>query len=137
MSTRRTIISSIDYNRLSPLLRGGVASETTPQERLTLKAALDQAQVLEPSEMPSDVITMNSTVRLRDLDTDEVEVYTLVYPGFVDAANNRISILAPMGTAILGYRVGDVIILESLWGQSRLRVEDVEYQPERAGQYDT
>ncbi len=137
MNVSHIIISSVDYRRLAPLCCGGITSETTPRERLALKAVLDQAQVLEPSEMPSDVVTMNSTVRLRDLDTNEVEVYTVVYPGFTDTINNRVSVLAAMGTAILGYRVGDVIVRQSLLERWNLRVEAVEYQPERAGQYDT
>jgi regulator of nucleoside diphosphate kinase len=76
---------------------------------------------------------MNSTVRLRDLDSGEVETYTLVYPNEADAEENRISVLAPIGTAIIGYRVGDVIKWPVPGGFVRLRVEEILYQPERAG----
>ena len=69
----------------------------------------------------------------RDLDLDEVEEYELVYPADADLERNRISVLAPIGTAILGYRVGDVIEWKVPAGLRRLRVEEVLYQPERAG----
>ena len=76
---------------------------------------------------------MNSVVRLRDLDSGETEEYELVYPADADMAHNRISVLAPIGTAILGYRLGDVIEWPVPAGLRRLRVEEVLYQPERAG----
>lgn len=85
-------------------------------------------------DVPPDVITMNSTARLRDLDTDEVFDYTLVYPR--DAEAQRISILAPVGSALLGYRIGDVIEWPIPAGTIRLKVEQVMYQPERAGDLD-
>jgi regulator of nucleoside diphosphate kinase len=71
----------------------------------------------------------DSVVRLRDLDTEELEDYDLVYPVDADMAHNRSSVLAPVGTAILGY------VMEWLVpaGPRRLRVEEELYQPERAG----
>jgi regulator of nucleoside diphosphate kinase len=67
------------------------------------------------------------------LDSDETEEYELVYPADADMAHNRISVLAPIGTAILGYRLGDVIEWPVPAGLRRIRVEEVLYQPERAG----
>ena len=78
---------------------------------------------------------MNSTVVLRDLDTGEVETYTLVYPNHADIARNRLSVLAPVGTAILGYHVGDVVRWRVPAGVRRLRVEEVLFQPERVGAF--
>jgi regulator of nucleoside diphosphate kinase len=72
---------------------------------------------------------MDSTVRLRHLDTDELEAYDLVYPVDADMAHNRISVPAPVGTAILG----DVIEWLVPAGPGRLRLEEVRYQPETAG----
>ena len=74
-----------------------------------LDGELDRGEIVKPEEIPSDVITMNSTFRLRDLDNGEEAVYTLVFPGKADSANGKISILAPIGTAVLGYRVGDTV----------------------------
>ena len=94
---------------------------------------LKRVRVVPQSHVPSEVITMNSVVRLRDLDTEELEEYDLVYPVDADVAHNRISVLAPVGTAILGYRLGGVIEWLVPAGPRRLRVEEVLYQPERAG----
>src|SRR5687767_2183799 len=74
-----------------------------------LEAELDRAEVVEPKEIPNDTITMRSTVRLRDMDSGKKLLYSLVFPNEADTDKGRISVLAPIGTALLGYRVGDVI----------------------------
>ena len=76
---------------------------------------------------------MNSTVVLRDMDTKEKETYTLVFPDSADIAHDRLSVLAPVGTAILGQHVGDIIRWRVPQGLRRLKVETVVYQPEREG----
>jgi regulator of nucleoside diphosphate kinase len=78
---------------------------------------------------------MNSTVVLRDLETNEKETYTLVFPDSADIAHDRLSVLAPVGTAILGQHVGDTIRWRVPQGMRRLKVEKVVYQPEREGAY--
>ena len=75
--------------------------------------------------MPEDVVTMNSTVRVRDLETGEVDTYTLVYPHEADIEENKLSVLAPVGTALLGYRAGDVVEWPVPAGITRFRVEEV------------
>jgi regulator of nucleoside diphosphate kinase len=76
---------------------------------------------------------MNSKVLLCDLDTQERELFTLVYPWHADPDNYRISILAPIGTAMIGCRVGDVIKWPVPSGIGRFRIEELIYQPEREG----
>jgi regulator of nucleoside diphosphate kinase len=76
---------------------------------------------------------MNSFFRMRNIDTVKLEEYDLVYPVDADMAHDCISVLAPVGTAILGYRLGGVIEWLVHAGPRRLRVEEVLYQPERAG----
>jgi regulator of nucleoside diphosphate kinase len=88
-----------------------------------------------PQDIPHDLITMNSTFRLRNLDTAEQTVYTLVFPGEADSAKSKISILAPVGTAVLGYRVGDIIEWQVPAGSKRFKVEQILYQPEAAGTF--
>ncbi len=112
MSCQDFVISTVDYSRLEPMIRDAVARGTIAREQLSfLKSHLVNARIVEPSEMPQGVVTMNSTVRFRDLDTGEVETYTLVYPGFADISENRLSILSPFGMAILGCREGDTVEL--------------------------
>lgn len=100
-----------------------------------LRAELDQARVVPPADIPPDVITMNSTAQLRDLADDQLMTYTLVFPTQANADDGRISVLAPVGTAMLGHRVGDEFEWRVPAGPIRLRVESVLYQPERAGHF--
>ena len=133
MSRRTIIITNSDRRRLEHLLASEFTEAILPKSYLTdLRTELQRAKIVDSEDVPSDVITMDSTVRLRDLDTDEVETYTLVYPNQANIAENKLSILAPIGTAILGYRLGDVIRWRVPSGKRRLRVEEIVYQPERA-----
>jgi len=101
-----------------------------------LEAELKRATIVSPQNIPADSITMNSTVLLRDLDSGQETVYTLVYPGNANLAENKISVLAPIGTAILGYRTGDIIEWKVPAGTVKLKVEKILYQPEAAGNFE-
>jgi regulator of nucleoside diphosphate kinase len=103
-----------DAKRLAP--RGNEYLES-------LAAELDRGIRVAPTEIPPDVVTMNSRVRLVDLDTNEEMVYTLVFPDDADIAQSKISVLAPIGTAMLGYRVGDTFEWQVPNGTRRLRVK--------------
>jgi regulator of nucleoside diphosphate kinase len=134
VKSRTIIVSDADHQRLEALIESARYDASLREDYLdALQGELKRAHVVPHSEVPPEVITMNSVVRLRDLDTDEMEEYELVYPADADMANHRISVLAPVGTAILGYRLGDVIEWPVPAGLRRLRVEEVLYQPERAG----
>ena len=78
---------------------------------------------------------MRSKVRLRDVNTGEGMVYTLVFPAEANFEEGKISVLAPVGTAMLGYRVGSRIEWQVPSGLRRLKVEEILYQPEAAGDY--
>lgn len=128
------IMSDADYKCLEALIDSIRMESLVPDDYLAaLETELGRARVVKASKVPADVVTMNSVVRLRDLDSDEADEFELVYPADADIANNRISVLAPIGTAILGYRRGSVIEWPVPKGLTRLRVEKVLYQPERAG----
>jgi regulator of nucleoside diphosphate kinase len=134
MKKRTLIISDADHLSLTALIDAARSDSHVRADHLAaLEAELGRARVVSADKVPPDVVTMNSVVRLRDLDTDETEVYGLVYPEDADIALDRISVLAPIGTAILGYRIGDVIEWPVPAGLRRLQVEEVLYQPERAG----
>lgn len=128
------VISSLDADRLDQMLQG------LPQDafagRQALEAELLRASVVDPSEVPADVVTMNSTVRFSVLNTGEVSTLTLVYPKDMDDSGTKISILAPVGTALLGLSQGDEIDWPKPGGGVvRVRIEEVAFQPERAGRY--
>jgi regulator of nucleoside diphosphate kinase len=97
-----------------------------------LEAELNRAIIVDADKIPPDVVTMNSKVYLRDMDTGKDEFYQLVYPEDADIEQNKISILAPIGTAILGYKVGDVIEWKVPAGLRRLKIKKILYQPEAA-----
>jgi regulator of nucleoside diphosphate kinase len=131
MQNRTIILSDADHQRLEALVESARYDAILHQEYLdALEGELKRAQIVPRSEVPDEVITMNSVVRLRDLDTDELDQFQLVYPADADMAQHRISVLAPVGTAILGYQRGDVIEWPVPTGLRRLRVEMVSYQPE-------
>jgi regulator of nucleoside diphosphate kinase len=91
---------------------------------------LDQSQLIAQREVPKDVITLNSRVRLTDLGTGEEMSYTLVLPNEADIDQHKISILAPIGTAMLGYSVGDTFEWKVPGGLRRLEVKEILHQPE-------
>ena len=132
---RSIIITEFDLERLNKLLAAADRDCRKKKYLEDLENELCRGKVVAPQDVPADVVTMNSRVRLRDLDTGEEEVYSLVFPDNADISQNRISILAPIGTALIGYRVGDIIEWEVPAGLSRLQIEEILYQPEAAGDY--
>jgi regulator of nucleoside diphosphate kinase len=101
-----------------------------------LRGELQRAKIVTPQEIPANVITMNSRVLLRDNDSGEEMTLTLVFPQDADVMEDKISVLAPIGTAILGYCEGDTVEWEVPDGLRRLVVEKVLYQPEASGDMD-
>jgi regulator of nucleoside diphosphate kinase len=101
-----------------------------------LNADLVNAKIVDSAEVPADIVTMNSRVVLEDLDTAEQEEWSLCYPKQADIYENRVSILAPMGIAMLGAKVGDHLEWEAPSGAAHARLVKVTYQPELAGDMD-
>ena len=130
-------VTSQDKQRLQDLLAETAASG--PRQRGDWEALADElrrAVIVDPKKIPSDVITMNSRAELRDLDTEETVVFTLVFPWEADVDLGKISILAPIGSGMLGYRVGDEFEWKVPEGVRRMKVMKVYYQPEAAGDFD-
>ncbi len=128
-----TVVSSLDKDRLEPVLGPG-QGEGWPQARL--RTLIGSAKVVAPKRVPQDVVTMNSRVRIRDLQWEEVETLTLVYPEDSGDAPGTVSVTSPLGAALLGTRVGE----EARWigarGPRRVVVEAIEFQPEKEGRFD-
>lgn len=131
-----TLITDLDRRRLGTLIDQSIRTDNLERRYLAeLEHELERAMTIDANAVPPDVVTMNSTVELSDLDTGEKTSYTLVYPAEADVLNNRISVLAPVGTSILGYRVGDVVRCPVPDGTVRMRIDNLLYQPEREGEY--
>ena len=130
-------VTEFDYNRLYGLIDRTRESNGVDKEYLKkLEAELESAEVVDSRDIPADVITMRSKVRLKDLVSGESNTYSLVFPREADFAEGKISVLAPIGTAILGYRRGDTIEWPVPSGLRRLEVEEILYQPESAGDHE-
>lgn len=136
MEERTIYITEYDLKRLRELIMEAKRIDRRGNEYLdSLEAELSRGKVVASTEVPQDVVTMNSRVHLVDLDTQEEMVYTLVFPQDAELSQSKISVLAPIGTAMLGYRVGDTFTWQVPDGVRRLQVKEVLYQPEASGDY--
>ncbi|MBE0417693.1 MAG: nucleoside diphosphate kinase regulator [Coriobacteriia bacterium] len=136
MAARGIFITQYDKDRLSELLGVAEAFADPGTSHLQgLRMELERATVVPSQEIPPNVVTMNSTVFLRDLDSDEEFTYSLVFPDDADVDSGAISVLAPIGTAILGYAEGDTVEWPVPSGKRRISIEKVLYQPEAAGDF--
>ena len=125
-----------DKQRIELVIIEQTRYETYKKESIkNLEKEIERATLMSSKDIPEDVITMNSRVTLVDEETGEKEDYYLVYPEEADVSENKISILAPVGTAMLGYRVGDIIEWPVPKGVIRYKVEKVLFQPEANGMY--
>ncbi len=126
------ILSRLDVERIEALLETP-ALRGTPAARMLLEE-FDRAEILEPAAMPHDVVSMNSSADCVDEASDKHYTLTLVYPKDADADAGRISVLAPVGSALLGLRVGQRIDWPGHGGRTlKLKVTAIRYQPEAAG----
>ena len=126
-------ISWLDLERLERVLDRLPAAQANARDALLNE--LGRADMVEPWDMPPDVVTMNSRVRFSFGNSEEEVTLTLTYPKDMTDSGEQLSVLTPVGTALLGLKVGDSIA----WnrpdgGRFHITVRGVEYQPERAGE---
>ncbi|MEO7364565.1 MAG: nucleoside diphosphate kinase regulator [Candidatus Saccharimonadales bacterium] len=128
----KILITQFDYDRLMKLL-----DKRKPHDDFdkSLLAELEKGEIIEPKDVPDDVITMNSQVSFTDEHGDDWK-YWLVFPDDSDLTKQKISILSPIGCALIGYSKGDTITLPTPKGRRQLTVEEIIHQPEREGNFD-
>ncbi|WP_056336153.1 nucleoside diphosphate kinase regulator [Massilia sp. Leaf139] len=127
------VVSSLDMERLEDLLDSLPAAQAGV--RATLLDELARAELVEPHDMPQDVVTMNSRVRFVLDDAPREFDMLLAYPKDVDGAPDKLSVLTPVGSALLGLKVGDSIDWTRPDGaRFDVTVREIVYQPERAGE---
>jgi regulator of nucleoside diphosphate kinase len=130
---RPIVVTRPDLERLRILIEAARARRKWEEMHLlALADELESADVVEPDSVPPDVVTMRSRVRVRDMVSGEAATYTLSYPVEANLEAGRLSVLAPIGTALLGYREGDVIEWPVPGGVRVLKIERLEHQPEAA-----
>ncbi|SFT48629.1 regulator of nucleoside diphosphate kinase [Kosakonia arachidis] len=134
MSRPAIMINELDAERLDRLLEQPDYASLPVAD--ALNDELDRAQMCAPEAMPTNVVTMNSTVRFRELKSGEERVRTLVYPAQMTDSATQLSVLAPVGAALLGLRVGDSIHWQLPGGTTTdLEVLELLYQPEASGDF--
>ncbi len=134
MSRPAIIINELDAERIDRLLEQPAFADLPVAD--ALNAELDRAQMCKPEDIPTDVVTMNSRVKFRNLNSGEEHLRTLVYPASLTDTTSQLSVLAPVGAALLGLRVGDTIRWMLPGGiETHLEVLELCYQPESAGEY--
>ena len=127
-------VSSLDAERIEALL--DALPPTSEFNRELLLDELARAEIVEPHAMPAGVVTMNSTARFEIGSPKEQFSLTLSYPKDMHQVENGISILTPIGAALLGLSIGDAIDWPRPDGQLvQVRLLEVLYQPEREGEY--
>jgi regulator of nucleoside diphosphate kinase len=128
---RSIVITETDMKKLEALVNASRLSGKLDIRHLDeLEEELNRAKVTTSKSVPRDVVTMHSRVRVTDLDSGKELVYQIVFPREADISKGKISVLAPIGTALLGYAVGSEIEWSVPSGTRRFRVDAIEYQPE-------
>ena len=139
MLTQETIVlTRNDYGRLKELLADLQRRAEGVQAGVeTLEEILDFARVVQPDEVPANIVTMNSRVLFEDVRTGERGTVTIVFPADTDVSTRRISILSPVGAALIGESQGAEVELPVPHGQTRrIRILEVLYQPEAQGDFE-
>ena len=133
MHARKIIVTQADYGRLKRIIASSREFQPKDAEHMdALERELDSAIIVRSAEVPQDLVTMKSRVRVLDLGSGRELLYQIVFPGEADLVRNRISVLAPIGMALLGRAAGTVVEWEVPSGMRRLLILEVEYQPEAA-----
>ncbi len=126
-------ITKNDHKKLVDLINKKWNYNDSDKNLLT---ELNRAVIVEPQDIPSDVITMNSLVVFCDIESKEKLEYWLVFPDDADIGQRKISVLSPIGCALLGYKIGDTISVNAPNREKKIKVEKILHQPESHGNYE-
>jgi regulator of nucleoside diphosphate kinase len=122
---RKIVLTVEDHRDLCRWLDSEMARSIPSNDLDDLRLELGRARTVPKSEIAPDIVTMGSSFTVLDLDSEETDQFTLVFPGQADIANGRLSVLAPIGTAVLGYRLGDTIRWRVPAGIRKLKIIEV------------
>lgn len=131
----RIIVTRYHHERLSAL--ASAAAETQPEVGLALMDGLSRAKVVAPGKLGRGVVTMNSRVKYLDEASGEKRVVTVVYPADEDIEAGRVSVLSPLGAALIGLEEGESMTYGVNGGERTITVTKVQYQPEAHGRHDS
>ena len=132
----KIILNSLDYSRIKQSIGDARQLKSiSASEAEDLMKELNSAKIVEPQEIPDNVVTMNSIVKISFSDTNKQVEFQIVYPDKANLKNNKISIFSPIATALIGYKVADEIEWLVPAGLTKIRIDEIVYQPEAAGDY--
>ncbi|HOW10442.1 MAG TPA: GreA/GreB family elongation factor [Bacteroidales bacterium] len=130
-------MNKLDYARILKSIQDGKNRKTiNAKEAENLLNELHAAKIVEPYEVPANIVTMNSIVRIKFLKTGKEIKFQIVYPDLANMKENKISIFSPVATALIGYKVSDEIDWMVPSGMTKIRIEEIVYQPEAEGNYE-
>lgn len=130
-------MSRVDYARIKKCINDARQLKSISiTEAEKLMEELNSATIVEPEDMPSDVVTMNSIIKMSFPNIDKHVQFQIVYPNQANVKENKISIFSPIATALIGYKIGDEIEWLVPGGLTKIKIVEIIYQPEAAGDYD-
>lgn len=133
---KKLIMSRVDHVRILKWVNDASDMNTiSVKEAENLLNELNSAKIVEPRDVPANLVTMNSEVKIRFLNTNKQIQFRIVYPDQADVKENRISIFSPVATALIGNSINDEIEWLIPSGMTTIRIEEILYQPEAAGDY--
>ncbi len=130
MMQRNKLLTDYDKERLKEML---LLLSMSGKKYPDLEYELACADVVSSGQIDRDVLTMNSTAHIFDLGRKQEFIGQIVFPSDADIDENKISVLSPVGTALLGCRIGDTIMTIVPFGKRNLKINEILYQPEAAG----
>ena len=137
MNTKNKIcITKYDYTRLKSMVQEYTKTNKADTNLKDLLGEIERAQKVDSYTIGSNYITMNSVFELKKMNELDFQQFRLVFPEDADIDKDKISVLAPIGTAVLGYKVGDVIKWKVPDGENFFQITNILYQPEANGDYD-
>ena len=132
----RIIMNSLDYTRIMKSIDDAKSKKTIKaDEAEKLINELNSAKIVDPQDVPVDIVTMNSIVKVSFLNTKKEVQFQIVYPDQANFRENKISIFSPVATALIGYKESDEIEWMVPSGMTKIRIDKIIYQPEAAGDY--
>lgn len=133
----RIILNKLDFSRIHKCISDAKKTNSIGvNEAEILLNEMHSADVVEPVNIPGDVVTMNSIVKIRFLNSNKSIQIQIVYPDAANIKENKISIFSPVATALIGYRVSDEIDWIVPAGLTKIKIDEIVYQPEAAGNFD-
>lgn len=136
LQMKKIIMTELDYIRLKRVIENSMNDKRVDPKNLSfLTSEIERAEKIDSKNITQEFVTMNSTVKIINKKAGFSKTLKIVYPDEADFNQGFISVLSPLGTALIGYRVGDFVQYEAPKGKVKVEIIEIEYQPEANGEY--